>query len=183
MLNCRDAPAFLALALLAAGILGGIGGPRVAHYGRSLERGRRARLRRLCDGALSGSPAATRRKAASRSSANPWRGSDGDFTRYRRPFARPALLTRGYYAWKNGLPRLSQVRGGRFSVDGNQVADRVSITDRGRGIDAGRVLRAMSGHGLFPPPSASIPAVLTASRPALFPGAAAGQHPSRHRDL
>lgn len=81
-----------------------------------------------------------------RSSANPWRGTDGDFIDIDADCAKLPYLLRGYYAWKNGLPfGYAAVSGERFSTGGNRVVTRLSITDRGAGIDANRALRQMMG--------------------------------------
>src|SRR3569833_3895609 len=56
-----------------------------------------------------------------RSTANPWRGTDGGFVDIDADCAKFPYLLRAYYAWKNGLPfgYADGVRGERFSKGGN----------------------------------------------------------------
>ena len=132
---------FLALVLVAAGTSAASAAPwRITkdHWSAEDERGFGAFVTALGESGCNSS------QSCLRSPANPWRGTDGDFIDIDADCAKLPYLLRGYYAWKNGLPfGYAITSGDRFSANGNRVANRISVTDRGGGIDAGRVLRQM----------------------------------------
>jgi hypothetical protein len=80
-----------------------------------------------------------------RSTANPWRGSDGGVIDIDADCAKFPYLLRAYYAWKNGLPfgYADGVRGEKFSKGGNSVVSRAEVIDHGSGIDPKRAILAM----------------------------------------
>jgi hypothetical protein len=140
-------PFLLALAFLAVcfTLLGGGTANAAAwritkdHWGPEDERGFGAFVTAL------GQSGCNSAQSCLRSTANPWRGGDGDFIDIDADCAKFPYLLRAYYAWKNGLPfgYADGVSGARFSQGGNHVVSRAGIVDHGAGIDPKRAILTM----------------------------------------
>jgi hypothetical protein len=135
--------------LVAALTIGGSGVANAApwritkdHWGPQDERGFGAFVTAL------GQSGCNSAQSCLRSTANPWRGSDGDFIDIDADCAKFPYLLRAYYAWKNGLPfgYADGVSGARFSQGGNRVVSRAGIVDRGGGIDPKHAILTMMAN-------------------------------------